>query len=151
MKRGLVTLCGSFFFTGFFPLAPATFASFVWLVIWLCVPGGGLMTHWAAPAVTFPAAVWLSQRMERRYGHDARQIVIDEVVGMQISLLLLRPQWTLGLAGFLLFRFFDVFKPFPAGRAQRLPGGWGVVADDVVAGFYALAVMTALRRLDVLP
>ena len=146
MKRFLVTLFGSFFYTGFFPFAPATFASMVWLLVWLFVPGGHWMTHWAVIAGLIPVAIVLSGIMERRYGEDASCIVIDEVVGMQITLLLSPVSIKAGLVGFVLFRIFDIAKPFPAGRSQKLPGGLGVVVDDVFAGLYALAVMVLLRR-----
>lgn len=144
MKRFLVTILGSFFYTGFFPVAPASFASLIWLVVWLYVPGAHWMTHWVAIAVLLPAAVVISGIMEKYYGEDASCIVIDEVVGMQITLLLSPVTLGAGLAGFVLFRIFDIAKPFPAGRSQKLPGGVGVVIDDVIAGLYSLAVMTLL-------
>jgi len=146
MKRFLVTFFGPFFYTGFFPFAPATFASMVWLLIWLFVPGGHWMTHWAVIAGLIPVAIFLSHIMEKRYGEDASCIVIDEVVGMQITLLLSPVSIKAGLVGFVLFRIFDIAKPFPAGRSQRLPGGLGVVTDDVLAGLYALAVLALLRH-----
>lgn len=146
MKRFLVTFFGSFFYTGFFPFAPATFASMVWLLIWLFVPGGHWMTHWAVIAGLIPVAIFLSHIMEKRYGEDASCIVIDEVVDMQITLLLSPVSIKAGLVGFVLFRIFDIAKPFPAGRSQRLPGGLGVVTDDVLAGLYALAVLALLRH-----
>jgi phosphatidylglycerophosphatase A len=73
-------------------------------------------------------------------------VVIDEVAGQMITFLA-RPDasWKWLLAGFLLFRLFDVLKPFPAGRAERLPGGWGIMTDDVVAGGYALAALLVLE------
>lgn len=146
MKRFLVTLFGSFFYTGFFPFAPATFASMVWLLVWLFVPGGHWMTHWAVIAGLIPVAIFLAHIMEKYYGEDASCIVIDEVVGMQITLLLSPASIKAGVAGFVLFRIFDIVKPFPAGRSQKLPGGLGVVIDDVLAGLYALAVMIFLGR-----
>lgn len=146
MKHFLVTFFGSFFYTGFFPFAPATFASFVWLLIWLFVPGGHWMTHWVVIAGLIPVAIFLSHIMEKRYGEDASCIVIDEVVGMQITLLLSPVSIKAGLVGFVLFRIFDIAKPFPAGRSQRLPGGLGVVTDDVLAGLYALAALALLRH-----
>ena len=79
MKRFLVTLFGSFFYTGFFPFAPATFASLVWLCVWLFVPGAHWMTHWAVTLCTVPVAIVLSGIMEKYYGEDAPRIVIDEV------------------------------------------------------------------------
>ncbi len=77
---------------------------------------------------------------------DPGSVVLDEFVGQLIPFVA-EPtgSWKLLLAGFLLFRFFDVLKPFPARQAERLPGGWGIMVDDVVAGLYALAVMMAVR------
>ncbi len=146
MKKFVVTTFGSFFYTGFFPFAPASFASAIWLLIWLYVPGAHWMTHWAAIAGLIPVAVILSGIMEKHYGEDASCIVIDEVVGMQITLLLAPVSLKAGLIGFVIFRIFDIVKPFPAGRSQRLPGGVGVVVDDILAGLYALAVMVLLER-----
>jgi phosphatidylglycerophosphatase A len=100
-------------------------------------------------AAVMAAAIPVSTRAEHAYGHDAKAIVIDEVAGMLVTVLWLLPaasapaRW-LGLAaGFVLFRAFDVLKPFPAGRAQHLPGGFGVVLDDVIAGVYANLVLRA--------
>ena len=144
MKKFLVTTFGSFFYTGFFPFAPASFASGIWLLIWLFVPGAHWMTHWIAIVGLLPIAVVLSDIMEKYYGEDASCIVIDEVVGMQITLVLSPVSLKAGVIGFILFRIFDIVKPFPAGRSQKLPGGVGVVIDDVIAGIYALAVMVLL-------
>ena len=146
MKRFFVTMFGSFFYTGFFPFAPASFASMIWLLVWLFVPGGHWMTHWAVIAGLIPVAIIISGIMEKSYGEDASCIVIDEVVGMQITLLLSPVTLKAGLVGYVLFRIFDIAKPFPAGRSQRLPGGVGVVVDDILAGLYALAVMVLLRH-----
>jgi len=78
---------------------------------------------------------------------DAPQIVIDEIAGLQFALHLITPTAWHILGGFLLFRLFDILKPFPAGTCQkRLPGGYGVVMDDVVAGIYAnLSLMLLIR------
>jgi phosphatidylglycerophosphatase A len=146
MKRFFVTVFGSFFYTGFFPFAPASFASMIWLLVWLFLPGGHWMTHWAVIAGLIPVAVLISGIMEQYYGEDASCIVIDEVVGMQITLLFSPVTFRAGLIGYVLFRIFDIAKPFPAGRSQRLPGGVGVVVDDILAGLYALAVMVLLER-----
>lgn len=146
MKRFPAVLLGSFFYTGFFPLAPASFASLVWLAVWLFVPGGGWMTHWVAIVALLPVSIIVSSVMEKYYGEDASCIVIDEIVGMQVTLVLSPVTLKAGLVGYFLFRVFDIAKPFPVSRSQRLPGGWGVVVDDVLAGLYALAVTVLLRR-----
>jgi len=95
--------------------------------------------------VTLVISVPISTQLEKRYGEDPSCVVIDEVVGMQV-ILVGAGEVTLGavVAVFLLFRVFDIAKPFPAGRSQRLPRGWGVVADDVFAGIYARAVLMLL-------
>ena len=82
----------------------------------------------------FLLGVWVSGQAEDESGRDVGRIVIDEVVGMLASVAFLAmTSLTAGL-GFLIFRLMDVVKPFPAGLSQRLPGGWGVMADDIVAG-----------------
>jgi phosphatidylglycerophosphatase A len=144
MKRFLITLFGSFFYTGFFPFAPATFASLVWLAIYLFVPGGAWLTNPVVVLCTIPVAIYLAHEGEKYYGRDASRIVVDEFVGMQVTLLAMAPSLLMGGIGFVLFRVFDVLKPFPAGRAQRLPGGLGVVTDDVAAGIYGRLILLAI-------
>jgi phosphatidylglycerophosphatase A len=73
--------------------------------------------------------------------------VIDEVLGQMIALWFVPRSWPWLLAGFLLFRLFDIWKPLGAREAQRLPGGWGIVIDDVMAGLYALALLQIALRL----
>lgn len=146
MKRRIVTLFGSFFYTGFFPVAPASFASFIWLLCYLFLPGGRWLVHPASLVITIPAAIYISTVMEKDFGRDAPEIVIDEFVGMQVSLLGVVPSWPAAVAGFILFRFFDIAKLFPANRSQKLPGGYGVVLDDVIAGVYAYIILRLLMR-----
>ena len=86
----------------------------------------------------FGAGVWAGTTAERYFGGiDPGPIVIDEVVGMLITLAFIPVGWSAALAGFVLFRIFDVFKPYPAGRFERLHGGLGVMADDAMAAVYA--------------
>jgi phosphatidylglycerophosphatase A len=92
------------------------------------------------------AGIWASGRAERAMGaKDPGVIVIDEVAGMLLSVLLLPRTIPVLLAAFVLFRVFDVWKPFPARTSQHLPGGWGVMVDDLVAGAYALVVLLLAR------
>jgi phosphatidylglycerophosphatase A len=125
------------FWIGYFPIAPATACSFVvTLVVWL---SGGLNSphyYWFVPLVTV-IAIPAASVAERKYGHDGREIVVDEVAGQMIAFLFLPPSVSTFVLGFFLFRLFDILKPFPAGRAQRFPSGLGVVMDDVFAGIYA--------------
>ena len=143
MKQ-LVTFIGSFAVTGFFPFAPATFSSFIFILIYLFVPGGEYLA--AAPmfVILLLVSVPVSSMMERWYGHDASCITIDEIVAMQL-ILVGADTGTFGVVcSFFIFRFFDIVKPFPAGRSQQLPGGFGVVADDLIAGIYTRLVMVGL-------
>ena len=122
---------------GFAPLVPATFASLVIAAGYAFLPPIDPVADAAAVALLIPLAVWAAGRAERHWGHDARRIVIDEVVGMAATLFWLPAGFEVAVAGFLAFRFFDILKPFPVSRAERLPGGYGVVADDLLAGVYA--------------
>ena len=81
------------------------------------------------------------------YGKDSSKIVVDEFVGMQVTFIALRASLTVGLIGLFLFRLFDIVKPFPVGASQKLRGGVGVVADDILAAIYSRAVLIVLVRL----
>ena len=125
------------------PFAPATWASFLFIPFLYPFLGWPVWVQLVLTAVVMLVAIPLSTRAESFYGHDASAIVIDEVVGMMVTFLFLpfpgdaKERWLVLLAGFVAFRIFDILKPFPAGRAQNLPGGRGVVLDDVAAGVYA--------------
>jgi phosphatidylglycerophosphatase A len=135
-------LIGTFGFTGFFPFAPATFASLVFAAIYAWIPGGEWLAHPLVCALTLVASVPVSTHLEKKYGKDPGCVVIDEVVGMQAVLV-----WAsdVSMGGiflvFVFFRVFDIVKPFPAHRSQRLQGGWGIVVDDAIAGVYTRAAM----------
>jgi len=116
------------------------------VAIWL-IPFSTAGLFWTLVAVTI-VGVWSGSRVERLVGvKDPGVIVIDEVAGMMLSVLLVpRTIWTL-LAGFVLFRIFDIVKPFPAHRSQSLGGGIGVMIDDLIAGLYALILLMIGVRL----
>ena len=137
----LVTAFATFFYTGFFPFAPATFATLVFLLVYVLVPGGDWLTTWTIFLPTLILSVPASTAVERTHGKDPHCVVIDEIVGMQIVLLGATPTLAGVATAFILFRIFDVWKPFPIDRLQSLPGGWGIVADDVLAGLYARIVL----------
>jgi len=93
-------------------------------------------------ALGVPAATIAARESGR---HDPGFVVIDEVAGQWITLLFSPPDWRHGLIALVLFRLFDITKPFPIRRLERLPEGWGIVFDDVAAGLYALGVASLLR------
>ena len=130
-------------YAGYAPVAPGTAGSLVGLgvyalVRWYGGPGLEAIVLSAVVAV----GVWSATVGERYFGKtDPGHVVIDEVAGMLLTLLWLPVTWVGTLVGFLTFRVFDIIKPFPAGAAERLPRGWGVMADDLVAGVYAHLVV----------
>lgn len=137
----IVTLFATFFYTGFFPFAPATFATFVFLALYWLVPGGDWIATWTIFIPTLVLSIPASSRMEKTHGKDPHCVVIDEVVGIQVVLLGATPSLAGVIAAFVLFRIFDVWKPYPIDKLQSLPGGWGIVADDVLAGLYSRIVL----------
>ena len=140
----------TFGYVGFFPIAPGTAGSLAALplyalVRWAGMPAVELVTIIAVFAIGIWAATGTERALARK---DPGPVVIDEVLGMLVTLAFL-PLSVWGITtGFLIFRLFDVIKPFPAGRLEHLPAGLGIMADDAMAGVYAhlllrLAVMMA--------
>jgi len=139
---------------GSVPIAPATAGSAVVALAGYFLP---VPVLWAALLLIMACtavAVWSAGEAELTLGHDAKPIVIDEVVGQSLALLFVPHHPMAFFAAFVLFRIFDVLKPLGAREIQRLPGGWGVVADDVIAGLTACGAFHlgywALRRFGVL-
>lgn len=91
--------------------------------------------------------VWAADRVEPLWGEDSPRVVIDEIAGMCISLLFLPVTWATVFAGFVLFRFFDIAKPLYIRRVEGIPGGWGVMADDLLAGLYANVILQVAVQL----
>lgn len=133
---------------GFIPWVPATFASLATtLVCWWRPPSPGWVL--GLTLVLFLLGAGAASTAERLSGtQDPRNVVVDEIAGQLLTFLFVAPRSAaLALAGFLLFRLFDVAKPFPARQAERLPRGWGIMTDDLMAGLYAAVVLLLLRRL----
>jgi phosphatidylglycerophosphatase A len=126
-------------YCGYFPFAPGTVGSAAGLVVYLLVWWShSVAVEGALILFLFLIGTWAGTIAERYFGGiDPGPIVIDEVVGMLITLAFIPVGLSGALAGFFLFRLFDVIKPFPAGRLERLHGGLGVMADDAMAAVYA--------------
>jgi phosphatidylglycerophosphatase A len=137
-SRPLVGLAiATVFGVGYAPFAPGTFGSAAGLVVWWLLPASNVVQAVAIVAI-FCAGSWGGSVAERHFGRtDPGQVVIDEVMGMLITLFLNPVGWTGAVAGFFLFRIFDVIKPYPANRLEHLHGGIGVMADDGMAAIYA--------------
>jgi phosphatidylglycerophosphatase A len=140
---------------GSVPIAPATAGSAVVVLAGWFLPVPALPVALLLILACAALAVWSAGEAESTLGHDARPIVIDEVVGQSLALLLVPHRALAFFGAFVLFRVFDVWKPLGAREIQRLPGGWGVVADDVVAGLTACGAFHlggwALQRLGGFP
>lgn len=128
------------------PVAPGTAGSAAGLGLvgalrWL---EAGPSVEAALMAVAAVLGVWAGGAAERHYGVvDPKPVVIDEVLGMLVTVAWVPLAPGGAVAAFVLFRIADVVKPFPAGRFERLPGGWGIMADDAVAALYAHVALRA--------
>lgn len=131
-------------YLGYSPIAPGTAGAFgcavlVWFLVPEVTPSSSplaLVAYLVSVAAFFALSLWAASAAEPHLGHDASRIVIDEFCGFVFSVLLLPKTLLIFGAAFVLFRLLDIVKPFPARRAEALPGGYGIVMDDVVAGIY---------------
>ena len=129
----LATACG----VGYAPIAPGTCGSIVGLALWFALPHTTAF-QLALIAVLFVAGAWSGSIVERHLAtRDPGPVVIDEVMGMLITLFMNPVGWAGAVLAFLLFRVFDIVKPFPARRLEALHGGAGIMADDAMAAVYA--------------
>ena len=136
-KASLIKFFASGFYSSYSPFIPGTTGTIpAWLLAYFVVGDNPNMVIILAIALTI-ISVFLSYIAEPIYGHDAKKIVIDEWAGMFITLLFIPFSFVNYVIAFIAFRGFDGFKIFPAKYAEKLPGGWGVTADDIVAAIYA--------------
>lgn len=147
----LKPLLGSFFYAGFLPNAPGTWGSFFALFPIYFI---GVYTPWYG-IVLFTLlcsylTVWVSEECERAWGGDPSPLVMDELAGQGMAFIAipftpdLNTNLMLLFLGFVFFRFFDIQKPLGVNRLQKLPGGWGILVDDLLAGFYAFLCLKLL-------
>lgn len=137
---------GSGFYTGFIPVASGTWGSAAALLIYW-IPGFE-KAYIIIPAsiIFFLYGLPLGNKFEKVYGKDPAECTIDEVAGMWISLLLLPKTITVSVIAFFIWRALDIAKPFPANRAESLPGGLGIMLDDVISALYTLLLMNIIIR-----
>jgi len=137
---------------GFMPKAPGTAGAAVGVMVYLAMEALHLGAYYLHAIIfLLIVGIWASSRVEHLWGHDAQRIVIDEVVGQMITFGIVAGRYRLSafyvFLGLVLFRLFDIWKPFPIRHLERFKGGLGVVADDVGAGLYALAALTLVRHI----
>jgi len=130
-------------YLGYLPIASGTFGS-LWgipLFYWLSRKGPWIQLIIVIGLILI--AIFLAGQAEKSLGRkDPSQVVIDEIVGYLTTMFGISFSWKMALAGFFLFRIMDIFKPYPIRKIdQRLPGGWGIVLDDVLAGIYCQIIL----------
>ena len=142
---------GTAVYSGYFPFFPGTVGAAAGVVLYLVLVGLGVLSAghplgWVVSiAVLFVAGVVSAHRCEVLFGPDNKRIVVDEVWGMLVSLYALPVAWNWILAAFLVFRFFDIVKPFPGRRAEKMGGGLAIMLDDGIAGVYTAGVLHLVR------
>jgi phosphatidylglycerophosphatase A len=137
---GIIATAGGI---GFLVKGGGTAAAVVFCIAWYFIPIGHAYQALLLVAL-LAAGIWSAAKMETVWEHDSNKIVIDEVAGMMITLAFLPHNGVYIVTGCVLFRFFDIVKPLGIKAAESLPGGIGVMADDVLAGIYAQLVLRAI-------
>jgi phosphatidylglycerophosphatase A len=137
-----INALASFFYVGYIPGAPGTWASLIAAIIWLVLPVESRIIQFVIVIVAFVIGIYVADLSEADAGViDPSYVVIDEVVGMWLALVLLPkiqyPQYLIlaGLA-FIMFRIFDITKLFPINKLERMSGGLGIMIDDIAAGLF---------------
>jgi phosphatidylglycerophosphatase A len=121
----------------------AIFTCLCWYLAWSSAYPPPPLVSITVTAILTLAGIWSSGIVEKIWGKDPSKVVIDEVAGMCISLLFLPVQVKYVIAALILFRFFDILKPMLIKKVELLPGGWGIMMDDVLAGIYSNALLNA--------
>lgn len=132
--------------SGLFPIAPATAGSLVAVVIYFFLPfPGDSIAFYLLIGIGFIAGIWATGTLTGPNDHDPRRAVWDEFIGMWATCVLLPKDIAWLAAAFFCFRVLDVLKPWPVRRLERLPGGLGIMADDLLAGVYGAVLLNAIR------
>jgi phosphatidylglycerophosphatase A len=136
LQKSLIECLATGFYVGRLKPGPGTWGTLVGVLLFLLMGNLPAYFYMGATLLLIGVAIWVSQVYELTTGrHDPKEVVIDEVVGFLVAMTLLPMTWQAVLAGFVLFRFFDILKPFPISWLdKRVQGGIGTVADDLAAG-----------------
>ncbi len=134
-------IVGSGLYTGYIPIASGTFGSIVALLIYSITGFEKLWIIIPAIILLFIYGIYVSYKFENIYGKDPAECTVDEVVGTWIALIALPKTLLIVITAFFIWRLLDIIKPFPASTAENLPGGWGIMTDDVISGIYSLILV----------
>ena len=142
MKKNVSRILATFFGVGLFPVAPGTVASAVTVLgyqfLLRGLPRPLFVLMWAV--LFFAGAAAAAVHAVELGRPDPGRIVVDEVCGQLVAVAFLPPRWEALAVSFILFRVFDIIKPWPIRKLERIPGGWGIMADDLGAGLAAAAL-----------
>ena len=147
MRNFLIKTLSTFFYVGYLPLIPGTFASLVGVLIFYIARTNFLIYSCVTLCVTF-SGFFVSGKAEKIFNKkDPKYIVIDEVCGMLLSLMFLPLDIKLVIIAFILFRLLDIIKPYPADIFQSLSGSIGIMGDDIVAGLYTNLILQIVLKM----
>ncbi len=142
LNRSVALFIAEGAYAGKSPFAPGTAGTFVGVLLYFLLKGLPPMWYLLACIIVTGVGIWAAEEAEKLLGQkDAPSIVIDEIAGYLIAMIHVPSGWGFAAAGFLLFRVFDIIKPYPFRRLQNLHGGLGVVIDDIGAGIYTNIVL----------
>jgi phosphatidylglycerophosphatase A len=142
VRKWLTQFFASFFYLGYSPIAPGTAGTAGGVILFYFLTKFSPFIYFSFLVGFIIFSLWISTRASYVYGQaDPSQVVIDEVCGYLVTMAFIYPSLINIVLGFFLFRFFDIVKPPPARSCERLPGGFGIVADDVVSGIYANIIL----------
>jgi phosphatidylglycerophosphatase A len=147
MSQIVHRMIATFFCAGYAPKAPGTVGTIAALPLYFLLRGLSLPRYILVVIILTVLGIFSSQKMEDIWGEDPPQVVIDEVVGLLITFVSRPRGWKTILVGAILFRVFDIFKPPPVGFVDKnVPGGLGIMADDVVAGMISASFLALLKK-----
>lgn len=158
--KWLIKLIATGCYTGYTPLAPGTAGSLIGVIIYLGIYKFSWLSYLLILIALSLFGVYISNKATSYFfkEKDSKRIVIDEIIGFLITMFLIIPSEIdfsevllfryskFVIAGFLIFRVIDILKPFPLRRLEKLPGGWGVMCDDILAGVYANIIMRVIKQ-----
>ncbi|MFA5311118.1 MAG: phosphatidylglycerophosphatase A [Candidatus Omnitrophota bacterium] len=141
-----VKILSTFFYVGYLPLIPGTFASLAGILVYILIQGYALNHALVALLITITGFLVSGPAEKAMQRKDPPCIVIDEVAGMLLSLLFLPYDIRIVALAFILFRLLDTLKPYPAGPLEKLKAGAGIMADDLIAGIYTNIILQVVLR-----
>jgi len=142
LRNSLAKIIATFFYVGLIPLGPGTFGTLAAIPLFYALSFTPIYIYLAITVAVIVVSVWASTIAEEIFQKtDPGQVVADEVSGFLVTMILVPPTISNIFLGFLLFRLFDIAKPYPVRKFEKLPGGWGIVIDDVAAGVYACVTL----------